>query len=71
MLVLLTGGIYDVRRTDGFMWHDNFTRFHEDWYRRSEVNRGNTQAHRQHGDIISPLLVFQNKERRLRGVIYG
>jgi hypothetical protein len=34
-LVLLTGGIYDARRLDGFVWHDTHTKYHEDWYRRS------------------------------------
>jgi hypothetical protein len=29
------GGIYEVRRWDGFMWHDIGTKFHEDRYRRS------------------------------------
>jgi hypothetical protein len=27
---------------------------------------GNSQTHRQHGDLISLLLFFQNKERRLK-----
>jgi hypothetical protein len=35
MLVLLKGGIYDIRRWDGVMWHDIITKFHEDCYRRS------------------------------------
>jgi hypothetical protein len=29
---------------------------------------GNTQTHRQHGDIISLLLFFQNKESRLKSL---
>jgi hypothetical protein len=33
MLVLLMGGIYDVRRWDAFMWHDILTKFNKDWYR--------------------------------------
>jgi hypothetical protein len=35
MLVLLIEGIYEVRRWDGFMWHDIHTKFHKDWYRHS------------------------------------
>jgi hypothetical protein len=35
MLILLMGGIYDMRRWDGFMRHDTLvrTKFHEDWFR--------------------------------------
>jgi hypothetical protein len=29
------GEIYDVRRWNGFMWHDVHTEFHDDWYWRS------------------------------------
>jgi hypothetical protein len=29
MLVLLMGGIYVVFRSDGFMWHDIHTKFHD------------------------------------------
>jgi hypothetical protein len=32
--------IYDVRRWDGFMWHDILAKFHEDWYRRSSNIKG-------------------------------
>jgi hypothetical protein len=35
MFVLLIEGIYEVHRLDGFMWHDKHTKFHEDWYGRS------------------------------------
>jgi hypothetical protein len=28
--------------------------------------RQDSQTHRQHGDLISPLLFFQNKESRLK-----
>jgi hypothetical protein len=34
--------------------------------RHSKVNRGNLQTHRQHGDHISLLSFFQNKESRLK-----
>jgi hypothetical protein len=33
MLILLMGWIYDVRRWDGFMWHDKLTRLHEGRFR--------------------------------------
>jgi hypothetical protein len=39
MFVLLIGGIYEVRRLDGFIWHDIPTKFHKDWYRRSAILR--------------------------------
>jgi hypothetical protein len=35
MLILLIEEIYDVRRCDGFMWHDIHTKFQEDLCRRS------------------------------------
>jgi hypothetical protein len=41
------------------------SKFHKDWFRRSEVNSwGFTDTHREHGDIISLLLFifFQNKK---------
>jgi hypothetical protein len=31
VLILLIGGNCDVRRWDGFMWHDIHMKFHEDW----------------------------------------
>jgi uncharacterized protein involved in cysteine biosynthesis len=33
VLVLLMGGIYDVRCSDCFMWHEKLTKFHDDWFR--------------------------------------
>jgi hypothetical protein len=38
------------------------TKFHNNWFRHSKVDKGNSQAYRQHRDIISLLLFFQNKE---------
>jgi hypothetical protein len=35
-------------------------------FRHSKVNKGNSQTHRQHGDRISLLSLFQNKENRLK-----
>jgi hypothetical protein len=59
------GGIYEVPRWDGLRWRDIDTKFHEGWFRNSEVNReGYTR--RQKGDLISILLFFQNKEIGLR-----
>jgi uncharacterized protein involved in cysteine biosynthesis len=33
MLVLLMGGIYNVRRWNGLKWHDIYAKFYEDWFR--------------------------------------
>jgi hypothetical protein len=41
------------------------TKFHTDWFRHSNVDRGDTQTHRRQGGTISLLLFFQNKESRL------
>jgi hypothetical protein len=42
------------------------TKFHKDWFRHSKVNgwRDDSQTHKYHGDCISLLLFFQNKESR-------
>jgi hypothetical protein len=32
-----------------------YTKFHKCWFRHSKVNRGDSQAHKQHGDSISLL----------------
>jgi hypothetical protein len=42
-------------RWDGLRCRDIRTKFHKDWFRRSKVNKGDTQTHRQHGDRISLL----------------
>jgi hypothetical protein len=52
----LMGGIYKVLRWDGLRCHDIHTKFHKDWFGHSEINKGDTQTHRQHYDRIS--LVF-------------
>jgi uncharacterized C2H2 Zn-finger protein len=46
---------------------DICTKFHKDWFRHSEVNRGHTHTHTQERDLISLLcfFFFQNKESRL------
>jgi hypothetical protein len=41
-------------------------KFHKDCFRHSKVYRGDSQTHRQHGDLISLLLFFQNKESMLK-----
>jgi hypothetical protein len=33
VLVLLTGGLYDVRRWNGLRWHDMHTKFHDNQFR--------------------------------------
>jgi hypothetical protein len=49
------GRDYDVRRYDGFRYH---TKFRKDWIRHSEVDRRDSQTHRQHDDLISLLSFF-------------
>jgi hypothetical protein len=57
-------GTYEVRRWDGLRRHDIHTKFHNVWFIHSKV-LGGTQTHRQHGDRISLLSFFQNKELSL------
>jgi hypothetical protein len=38
---------------------------HKDWFRHSEFQREDTEAHTQHGDLISLLPFSQRKEIRL------
>jgi hypothetical protein len=64
----LMGGIYEVRHCDELRCHDVHTRFYEDWFRYSNLIRGDTQTHRQHGNLISPPFFFQNKENCLKKV---
>jgi hypothetical protein len=56
-------GIFEVCHFDGLKCHD--TRFHKDWFRRSEVNRGDSQTHREYGDCISLLSFFFLQNKRL------
>jgi hypothetical protein len=67
----------------GVRCHDMHTEFHKDWFRQSQVHKGDTDKHKhtnthththththtQEGDLTSLLLFFQNKERRLKRVI--
>jgi hypothetical protein len=43
MLVLLIAGIYESHHLYGFIWHDERTNFHEDWYSRSSNIKGLSQ----------------------------
>jgi hypothetical protein len=36
------------------------------WLRLSKVDKGDTQTHKQHDDLVSLLLFFHNKESRLK-----
>jgi hypothetical protein len=45
------------------------TRFHKDRFRHSKVNRGRFKD-KQHGDLISLLLFFQNEESRLKRTVF-
>jgi hypothetical protein len=51
----LMGGTYKERRSDGLRCHDNHTKFYNDWFRHSKVDRG---THKQHDDLTSLLLFF-------------
>jgi hypothetical protein len=57
VLVLLIGGILEVRRWDDLRWDAIHTKFHNDWFRRWKVVRG-TQTHVQQDDLISQISVF-------------
>jgi hypothetical protein len=60
-----THGLMEVPPSDGFRCHDIHTEFHKDWFRHSKVDcGGDTQTHRQNGDLINLLLFFQSEERR-------
>jgi hypothetical protein len=70
----LMGGIYEVRRWDGFKCHDTHTKSHKDWSRHSKVNGtgGESRTHRQHGNLISLFLffIFQYKESRIKMYVF-
>jgi hypothetical protein len=44
MLVLLMGGIYELRHLDGLTCHDKRTKFNDDWLRHSKVVKGDTHT---------------------------
>jgi hypothetical protein len=58
----MMGGIYELGSLDGF-------RFHKYWFRHSNFSKGDTQTHRQHPDVLSFLLFFQNKGSKLNIVL--
>jgi hypothetical protein len=47
----------------GLRCHDINTEFHKDWLRHSKSDKGETQTHRQQGDLISLLQIFRNESR--------
>jgi hypothetical protein len=50
---------------------ETYMKFDKDWFKHSKVLRGaHIQIHRQEDDLISLLLLFQNKESRLKTGIY-
>jgi hypothetical protein len=49
----LTGGIYEVRRSDDLTCRDIHTKFYKDWFSHSKVDKGDTQTQRQYGNRIS------------------
>jgi hypothetical protein len=61
ILVLLMDRICELHRWDGLRCHDIHTKFHTDWFSNPKVGWA-THWHRQHCDLISLLLFFQNKE---------
>jgi hypothetical protein len=63
MLVLLVGGIYEVRSWNGLRCRDIRTKFHKDWLMEGGLH---TQIHRKQDDLMSLLLFFQNRESRLK-----
>jgi hypothetical protein len=60
----LMGGIYEVCYWDGLICHNIHDKFRKDLFWHSKVD-GDTQTHRQHGDLIS-IIFLHNKERRLQ-----
>jgi hypothetical protein len=49
ILVLLLGGIYELRRRDGLKCHDTHTKFNKDWFRNSKVVEEYTHTDTQTG----------------------
>jgi hypothetical protein len=50
------------RRWGGLRFHYIDTKSHKDWFRHSNVNRGDLQTHGQHGDHINRLERLANKK---------
>jgi hypothetical protein len=62
------GGIYEIRRWDGFKRLDMHTKLHNIYSSIQKLMGGYTdaQTHRQKSHFISLLLFSQNKESRLK-----
>jgi hypothetical protein len=56
------GGIHEVCHRDGLRCHD----IYKAWFGHLKIGRGESQTHRQHGDLISLLLFFKNNESWLK-----
>jgi hypothetical protein len=61
----LMGDIYEVRRSDGLRCHDIHTKFYQDWFSHSKVDKGGF-TDTQTAWCISLLLFFQHKESGLK-----
>jgi hypothetical protein len=55
----MMGGIYELFLGDELRCHDIYTEFHKDCFRHSKVDDGDTQTHKEHGNLISQLIFFQ------------
>jgi hypothetical protein len=71
MLVLLMEGVYELSSWDGLKCHDrvyipSFIRIGSGIQNLLEGIYMQTHKHRQEGDLMSLLLLFQNKESRLK-----
>jgi hypothetical protein len=51
----LMGGIYEVRRLDGFRYHVKYTKCIKNWFSHSQVDREHmrTQTYRQYANVIN------------------
>jgi hypothetical protein len=59
--------IYELLLRDEFRCHDMHTKFHKDWSGVQKLMGGiHIQTHRLEVDFITLLLVFKNKECRLK-----
>jgi hypothetical protein len=73
VLVLLMGGIYEMRRWDGLRWQYIYihVKFHKDWFGHSKVVRGREVISPQtHGQQVDPINLhfFRNKASRVKSL---
>jgi hypothetical protein len=63
----LMEGIYEIRLCEELMCYDVHTKFHKDWFRHSEVDKGDaqTQTQREHVDLLRLPLFFFFKIREV------